>query len=55
MVTELHKGEHLHDSKIYEFVQKSVKDSANYLYERELHRLFLEKGEFGYKILLTIR
>ena len=44
MVTELHKaGRPIPDSKIYEFVQKSVKDSANYLYERELHPLFLEK------------
>ena len=44
MVTKLHKaGRPIPDSEIYEFVQKSVKDSANYLYERELHPLFLEK------------
>ena len=28
------------DSEIYEFVQKSVKDSTDYLYERDLHPLF---------------
>ena len=44
MVTELHKaGRPIPDSEIYEFIQKSVKDSSNYLYERELHPLFLEK------------
>ena len=44
MVTKLHKaGRPIPDSEIYEFVQKSVKNSANYLYERELHPLFLEK------------
>ena len=44
MVTELHKaGRPIPDSEIYEFVKKSVKDSINYLYERELHPLFLEK------------
>ena len=44
MVTELHKaGRPIPDSQIYEFVKKSVKDSINYLYEMELHPLFLEK------------
>ena len=44
MVTELHKaGRPIPDSDILKFVQKSVKDSQDYLYERELHPLFLEK------------
>ena len=47
MVTELHKaGRPIPDSQIYEFVKKSVKDSINYLYERELHPLFLEKFNY---------
>ena len=44
MLQKLHKaGRPIPDSEIYEFVQKSVKDSTNYLYERDLHPLFLEK------------
>ena len=44
MLQKLHKaGRPIPDSEIYEFVQKSVKDSTDYLYERNLHPLFLEK------------
>ena len=44
MLQKLHKaGRPIPDSEIFEFVQKSVKDSTDYLYERELHPLFLEK------------
>ena len=44
MLQKLHKaGRPIPDSEIYEFVQKSVKDSTDYLYERDLHPLFLEK------------
>ena len=44
MFTELHKaGRPIPDKNIFTFIKKSVKESYDYLYEREVHPLFLEK------------
>ena len=44
MFTELHKaGRPIPVKNIFTFIKKSVKESYDYLYEREVHPLFLEK------------
>ena len=44
MLNKLHKaGRPIPDREIFEFVQDKVSESHAYLYERDLHPLFLEK------------
>ena len=44
MLNTLHKaGRPIPDREIFEFVQDKVSESYAYLYERDLHPLFLEK------------
>ena len=47
MLNKLHKaGRPIPDREIFEFVQDKVRESNGYLYERDLHPLFLEKFKF---------
>lgn len=50
MLNELHKaGRPIPDREIFEFVQDKVSESYAYLYERNLHPLFLEKYKLWIK------